>query len=391
MQTKSHRGARIEVARLSAWLQTEVWPLWLEHGVDWQRGGFHEHLEPSNLRCAASFRRLRVVTRQVYSFSLAAKRGVPRAREAVETGIRFLRGQRQPDGGHPWRYDLDNRPIDDTRDLYDHAFTLLAFVSAFELLGSVDLAADARATLSFILNRLRHPVIGFHESFPHALPRRQNPHMHLLEAVLTGWRALGEEAYGDLAEELVGLFLGRLIQVEEGALPEYFDETLIPFRVSGAFQVEPGHHYEWAWLLEWYVQICECHGRAWDARIPEVRRRLLAFADTFGVSSRIGLVVSELTSDGGIKDSRFRLWPQAERIKCEASRANSDFLAGKAIAALWKMIDGAPTGLWHERLSSDGTVMAGPVPASSLYHLSCAITEAERTLSIVPNAASDLS
>ena len=44
--------------------------------------------------------------------------------------------------------------------------------------------------------------------------------------------------------ELVRLFLGRLFQWPEGALPEYFTEDLAPMREQGRFVVEPGHHAE---------------------------------------------------------------------------------------------------------------------------------------------------
>ena len=105
---------------LQAWLKDHAWPLWLEHGVDWRRRAFHEHLDPASLRCRAEFRRLRVAARQTYVFSRAAHYGVPRAKEAVALGLDFLRGPaRLADGGYACRFDLDNRPVDLTRDLYD--------------------------------------------------------------------------------------------------------------------------------------------------------------------------------------------------------------------------------------------------------------------------------
>ena len=73
------------------WLRAQAWPLWLEHGVDWDRGGFHEHLCPSTLRCDAPFRRLRVAARQVYAFSHAARASLPKAHDAVELGLRSIR------------------------------------------------------------------------------------------------------------------------------------------------------------------------------------------------------------------------------------------------------------------------------------------------------------
>ena len=119
------------------WLTDHAWPLWLAHGIDWRRGAFHEHLDSASLQCHSPFRRLRVAARQTYVFSGAARYGVPHAKEAVVFGLDFLRGPARPaDGGFAWRFDLDNRPIDSTRDLYDHAFVLLAFAAAAEVVGA---------------------------------------------------------------------------------------------------------------------------------------------------------------------------------------------------------------------------------------------------------------
>src|SRR3984885_11529395 len=138
--TPSDRINSTASARLGVparWLEDHAWPLWLEHGIDWKRRAFHEHLDLASLGCHAEFRRLRVAARQTYVFSKAAGHGVPRAREAVVLGLDFLRGPaRLPEGGFAWRFDLDNRPIDRTRDLYDHAFVLLAFATAAAVMGA---------------------------------------------------------------------------------------------------------------------------------------------------------------------------------------------------------------------------------------------------------------
>jgi mannose/cellobiose epimerase-like protein (N-acyl-D-glucosamine 2-epimerase family) len=134
------------------WLKDHAWPLWLAHGVDWKRRGFHEHLDLSSLECRAEFRRLRVAARQTYVFSKAASCGVPGTREVVMLGLAFLRGPaRLAEGGFAWRFDLDNRPIDRTRDLYDHAFVLLAFAAAAPVVGVESLRPEAMAVVAYIL------------------------------------------------------------------------------------------------------------------------------------------------------------------------------------------------------------------------------------------------
>jgi len=358
------------------WLVDHAWPLWLEHGVDWRRGAFYEHLDLASLQCRADFRRLRVAARQTYVFAKAAEFGVPRARDAVAFGLEFLHGPvRLADGGYAWRFDLDNRPIDHTRDLYDHAFVLLAFAAAAGIVGADGLRQDANLLLEYISANFRHPEGGYAESIPPALPRRQNPHMHLLEALLAASEAFGDEAFFACAHDLVDIFLNRFFQPREGALPEFFDAALAPVREGGRFRVEPGHHYEWIWLFDRYAKRAATLGKMVAPTLTFVSGSLLEFADRYAVSPDCGLVVNGIWSDGVLQDSGFRLWPQTERLKADARRMNS---ASERLAAgeraLAKHLAGVRPGLWIERMDADGNSLNGPAPATSLYHLTAAFT-----------------
>ncbi|MBP0444587.1 AGE family epimerase/isomerase [Roseomonas sp. SSH11] len=352
------------------WLRDQAWPLWLEHGVDWPRRGFHECLELDGSGCPSTFRRLRVVTRQVYVFAAAHEAGLPRADEAVELGLSFLRRHaRQADGGYAQRFNLDGAVIDGTRDLYDHAFVLLALASAARVVPPEPLRQEALALMDYLDSGLRHPQGGYREGIPASLPRRQNPHMHLLESCLAAWEAFGEPLFLEHAGELVGLFLARLRDPATGTLPEYFGEGLEPLLTAGRHEVEPGHHCEWAWLLDWHRRAAgPLEGAA------EAARALLAFVDRHGINPALGTLRDVLWSDGTVKEPGSRLWPQTERLKSEALRpdARPGGLA-RAEAALRRHIEGAPPGLWFERLDPEGRPLPGPAPASSLYHLTAGI------------------
>jgi len=371
----------IEVRAQSAgaglqWLAAHAWPLWLKHGVDWQRRAFHEHLDPASLECRAGFRRLRVAARQTYVFSTAAARGLGGSREAVTLGLEFLQGPaRLADGGFAWRFDLDNRPIDQTRDLYDHAFVLLAFATAAGVVGAETMRGDAVALADYIETNFRHPQGGYAESIPAKLPRRQNPHMHLLEAMLAASEAFGEEAFFARAAQLVDLFLDRMFQPAEEALPELFDAALAPLRDSGRFAVEPGHHYEWVWLLDRYARRADALGKPVQPGLTAVRDALFEFANRHAISP-CGLVVNSTWSDGKAADGGFRLWPQTERLKAEAQRGR---LAAAGVAAalggLQRHMAGVRPGLWIERMDAAMQAAADPAPATSLYHLTAALTD----------------
>jgi mannose/cellobiose epimerase-like protein (N-acyl-D-glucosamine 2-epimerase family) len=364
------------------WLTDHAWPLWLAHGLDWQRRAFHEHLDGASLQCRASFRRLRVAARQTYVFSKAARYGVPQAAEAVVLGLDFLRGPaRLADGGYAWRFDLDNRPIDETRDLYDHAFVLLAFSAAAGVVGAGQVREDALALANYIATRFVHPDGGYCESIPAGDQRRQNPHMHLFEALLAATEAFGDTSFFKQASALAALFASRFFQAREGALPEYYDEKLVPVRDAGRFVAEPGHHHEWIWLIDWHQAVAAAAGAPAGPDLNGTARSLFEFAERHGVSPASGLVMNGLWSDGAVADGGFRLWPQTERLKSVA-RLRPDGLPA-ALAALERHFAGVHPGLWIERMDAQGQAAAEPSPATSLYHLTAALTDSavlERTL-----------
>lgn len=357
-----------------AWLRHAAWPTWLAHGIDRRHNGFREHLTLNDLSCTASFRRLRVVTRQIYVFSLAAQDGQPGARAAVALGLRFLHHHaKQDDGGYAWRFAMDGTVIDDSRDLYDHAFVLLALSSAGRLMDLAQRRNEALALGAYIEARFAHPAGGFVECLPPRLPRRQNPHMHLLEANLHAFETFGDALWLDRADALVRLFFDRLFDQHTGALAEFFDDDWSVQRVGSRYLTEPGHHFEWVWLLTWYRRL---GGRAVAPdRIAAAIERLEQFADRFGCHPDSGWLIDTVWSDGTPHAMSSRLWPQAERLKAACYRSEPSSARIKAASDLLGRYRSCQTrGLWHEQRDPNGIPIAGSAPASSLYHLTSAIT-----------------
>lgn len=263
--------------------------------------------------------------------------------------------------------------IDPRRDLYDHAFVLLALAAAMRVRPSETIRAEALALDGYLQAVFRHPAGGYAESVPPSLPRRQNPHMHLLEACLLAAEAFGADPFLQRAAGIVDLFLTRFFQWEEGALPEFFDSGLVPHREGGRFAVEPGHHAEWSWLLAWFRARAEAAGLPVPPRLAPAIARLLGFNDRFGRHPETGALMDGLLSDGSVTAPGQRLWPQTERLKAEFLRPDASeqgILA--AFAVLQAYLEPAPPGLWMEQRLDHGGFADLPAPASSLYHLTSA-------------------
>jgi len=358
----------LTIETLRAWLLTRALPLWLAHGIDHQAGGFHEALTHEGYACDTPFRRLRVAARQTYVFAQAHRAGVQGADAAVALGLRFLETHAAlPDGGYAWRFSLKNTPTDTTRDLYDHAFVLLALAAAAGVVQRAPLHARALALLDFMDAAFPHPAGGHAESLPPALPRRQNPHMHLLEALLAAYEAFGDAVFLQRANGLRRLFLERLLDPETGALPEFFDDGLHAERPGGVFVTEPGHHCEWVWLLHRHAALGGpfAEGEAAAAR-------LMDFVDRHGIHAGTGDLVDTVDSDGRQSARTARLWPQTERLKAAWLRPDGPAAARNNAAdrlGVWLL----PDGLWWERRDEAGAFLPDASPASSLYHLTCAI------------------
>ena len=155
---------------------------------------------------------------------------------------------------------------------------------------------------------LAAPHGGFLDATPSADPtRRQNPHMHLLEAVLALYETTGRARDFARADALVKLALERMIDPESGALLEDFSPDWKPLLPRGENRVEPGHQFEWYWLLGEYRRL--------GGIVPEsVTDRLLMFGLDHGLDQSTGLIVDAVTDSGSVMIPSFRSWPHAEGV-----------------------------------------------------------------------------
>jgi mannose/cellobiose epimerase-like protein (N-acyl-D-glucosamine 2-epimerase family) len=368
-----------EAHALSRWLVQHAYPCWWSRGVDHVRGGFHESLrldgEPSG-----ETRRARLYPRQIYAFAVAAELGWSGpAMDAVRQGLRtLLADYRRPDGLYRGLVAPDGAPLVERAVLYDQAFVLLGFVGAHKALRDASARDGARDLLGRINATLRNPHGGFEESAPPSLPLLANSHMHLLEACLEWMDQDNDRTWSELAEEIVELALRRFHDPASGFIREFFDRDWTQVPDEDADVVEPGHQYEWAWLLLRWSQ------RIHNPRAHQLALQLIDLTEDHGVDQTRGVAINALYGDGRARDARARLWPQTERIKaaCLAGAITGQRryteTSTAATRALMKYLDTPTPGMWRDTMDERGAFVEQLAPASSFYHIVSAGLQLQR-------------
>lgn len=364
--TALRRSAR----QMRDWVALTALPYWADHaqrpGGDWV-----EHLTLDGAPDNEAERRWRINARQAVAYAQADMAGWFNGAAIAQRSFDAYWSQGWT-GTHMVHRILPDGTVSDRRpDLYDHAFGLLACARMFQRTGD-NAYRDKAASITGFINLLTHPCGGWGEGEVKPHPRRQNPHMHLLEASLALFEATGDEANLTIAQQVMTLFERHFLQ--EDVIGEFFTDSWQPHPDHGDV-VEPGHAAEWIWLLGQY-------DRATGADHSEEMQAL--YSRVFW--QRLARLFDEERRDGAIIRQTTRLWVQTEAIKAHLAMAEKQ-VAGAAdmAAASMDALFGTfllPDGGWADQLNVCDANIATTMPVSTLYHIVCMAAEAERVASI---------
>ena len=359
---------------LDRWLREAALPFWWDVGADHQRGGFQE-LVGLDGRPTEVPRRARVQGRQSFVYAMAGALGwVGPWRDAAKHGLAFLNNHhKNAQGLFCTLVSPAGRVIDDAVTIYDQAFALLAMAWLYRVAPRDQSRIEAENVLAQLYRLRSSERGGFVETSPHAF--QSNPHMHLFEAALA-WCEIGQSAnWNRLADEMASLCLTKFVDPDGGFVREYFDELWRPHAGPQGRIVEPGHQFEWAWLLERWARMRN------DDRAKSVARKLFEVG-TRGIDRERGVAVDEMDGHFNITRNSARLWPQTERLKAAlilsetaAGETRSHYLkeAVEASRVLLRYLDTPVVGIWRDKLQPNDKFIEEPAPASSFYHIICAI------------------
>ncbi|MEI9982126.1 MAG: AGE family epimerase/isomerase [Aliidongia sp.] len=162
-------------------------------------------------------------------------------------------------------------------------------------------------------------------------------------------------------------------------LGEFYDEAGEPHPETGQW-VEPGHQFEWAWLLH-------AHAARRSIEAPVAADALIEQATRMGIDPDGGGLWDRIDRAGGVVVETKRIWPVCETIKAHAlrwRRRGDD--ADRAAMISWLeflsrhyLRDG---GRWHETLNRDLSPLLSDMPGTTPYHLLMMAEEALPALAV---------
>ncbi|KAA0986521.1 N-acylglucosamine 2-epimerase [Pseudomonas sp. ANT_J12] len=339
--------------------QDVIVPLWQGPGWNADMALPYEALDAGHQTLAPQRYRAMACARQLYLFSSLIGQ-VPAAEERAAALFRSLQ-QHFHDAEHGgWFYSIDPQgaPLDQRKDLYTHAFILFACAHYWDKVREPLVESVLNAAQEVVAQRFATDD-GLYEA---CLERDwssldtgplQNPLMHLAEAFLATLSVREDAGAQAALVKLCTVMHKRFIDPQTGVLME---------KPLGAVDnwFEPGHQFEWYFLLESSPLL---RGSKLHASLD----RAFAFTEHLGVDPQTNAVRAMLDLDGRAKDGTERIWAQAEYLRALTLRPDGEAVVLRQLQALQQRF--LHVGGWYECRDEEGEVSRKDMPSTTPYHL----------------------
>jgi mannose-6-phosphate isomerase len=342
-------------------LREVIVPLWQGPGWNAELALPYEALDAEDRPLPPQRYRAMACARQLYLFSsLIGEPAVPTAQDRAAALFRSLQ-QHFHDAEHGgWFYSIDahGAPLDKRKDLYTHAFIIFACAHYWDKVREPLVESVLNAALEVVAERFATDD-GLYEA---SLDRNwsslesgplQNPLMHLAEAFLATLAVREDTAVQTALGTLCDAMQRRFINSQHGVMME---------KPLGAVDnwFEPGHQFEWFFLLESSPLL---KGTPLHASLE----RAFVYAEQVGVAPQTGTVSGMLDIDGTVRDGTQRIWAQAEYLRALTLRPGSQALLNRQVNTLQQRF--LHNGGWYECLDAAGIVSRRDMPSTTPYHL----------------------
>lgn len=374
----------VQSQRFTAWLQNSALPFWSQQGINPQTGAVYEKFNADHQPDLGAVFRSRVQARQIFVFAAAYQQGwLPDALPVVAGIQHFLNRHAKKDSsdaGYVHSLTAAGEQLDQKLDAYDFAFFLLSCAYRYQSFSDLQALDQANKLLQQIEHQFRSVPGGWMEGDYSSPYRRQNPHMHLFEAFLALYQVTKDGKWLAKAGQIYTLFETVFFRADQGVLLEYFTDQWQPLPGPQGQIVEPGHMFEWVWLLRWYQQLT---GTPVDYYCETLYQNGLKL----GLEASTGLIYDEVVPGQEPLKKTKRLWPLTELIKASLAQAKAssepqyqlkaEQQAAFTIDLLFRFyLPANVTGLYVDQLDANNQVCVADAPASTLYHLMVAGLEA---------------
>ena len=267
-------------------------PLWQGPGWNADMALPFEALDAQHQPLPVQRYRAMACARQLYLFSSRIEQ--PGAAERAGALLRTLQRHFHDAEHGGWFYSIDaqGKPLDRTKDLYTHAFIVFACAHYWGKVNEPMVESTLNAALEVVLERFATDDGLYQASLAEDWSSLgsgplQNPLMHLAEAFLATLAVRHDTQVQQALLNLTEALQARFIDPTHGVMLEKPREA-----VDNWF--EPGHQFEWFYLLESSPLL---RGSALHGSLS----RAFGYAEQCGVKN--GAVLAMLNVDGSVRDA----------------------------------------------------------------------------------------
>lgn len=298
---------------------------WQQHALDEQHGGFVGRMDNSGRIDPEAPKGAVLNARILWTFSAAFKHtGRKEYLQLAKRAYSYLMLHFRDNtyGGIYWEVDAKGTPRNTRKQIYALAFAIYGLSEYYSISREAAALEASQELFRWIEQYSFDPVHGgYFEAFSREgvlledlrlspkdrnEPKTMNTHLHILEAYAKLYQSWPDEQLGRQLENLIGIFLDRIVDARSLHLQLFFTRTW----QSAARLVSYGHDIEAAWLLQEAA-----HVLGQEELITRTRKLAVAMAraTTEGLQPD-GSLYHELDLDARHWDKHREWWVSAEAM-----------------------------------------------------------------------------
>jgi cellobiose epimerase len=314
-------------------LQHSVLPFWIDHALDRNYGGLLGQLNRQGDPTGSGRKSVVLISRSLWSFSEAYRRYPdPAYQKMAAECLKFLREKMwdKEHGGYYFMVSREGKIVDSTKQLNPMSYVMEGLAEYALAFHDNEVAREA-LDLFQVIDQHAHDNqyggyrIAFTADWQFIKDYRDGPnaagsfgrksydwHLGLVEALATLYDVTGDRQVRARLEELLDLFVNKIIDAEVGYGRYYFhDDWSVADREGDSKQSEYGLDLEASWLI---VEAAQRVGRQEDPKIHRASLALVNHALRYGFDKEHGGVYRYGPATEPATNKDMEWWQQCEAL-----------------------------------------------------------------------------